>query len=71
MIETGMPDKAGKHAGGVSCAFCESTDTELFSLFGQSLIGSQYYCHNCHTVFEAVRWTEPENNEVEEESNGT
>jgi hypothetical protein len=44
-------------AGQVACAFCDSTDTELFSLFGQSLLGSQYYCNNCHTVFEAIRWT--------------
>lgn len=44
----------------VLCPFCGSADNELFSLFGQTLIGSQYYCHNCHTVFEAVRWVEEE-----------
>lgn len=43
-------------AGQVACPFCDSTDNELFSVFGQTLIGSQYYCNNCHTVFEAVRW---------------
>lgn len=42
----------------VTCAFCDSTDTELISLFGQFLLASQYYCRNCHSVFEAVRWTE-------------
>ena len=42
----------------VACAFCNSTDTELISLFGQFLLASQYYCRNCHSVFEAVRWTE-------------
>ena len=42
----------------VACAYCDSTDTELMSLFGQHLLGSQYYCRNCHSVFEAVRWTE-------------
>ncbi len=41
-----------------SCAYCGSTDTELISLFGQTLMGSQYYCKTCHTVFEAVRWTD-------------
>jgi len=46
-------------AGQVLCPFCQSADNELFSLFGQTLIGSQYYCNNCHTVFEAVRWDEP------------
>lgn len=42
----------------VQCAFCDSNETELISLFGQFLLASQYYCHNCHTVFEAVRWKE-------------
>jgi len=41
----------------VTCAFCDSTDTELISLFGQALLASQYYCRSCHSVFEAVRWT--------------
>lgn len=44
----------------ITCPFCGSTDHELFSLFGQTLLGSQYYCHHCRTVFEAVRWEEPE-----------
>ncbi len=42
----------------VACAFCDSTDTELISLFGQALLASQYYCRSCHSVFEAVRWTD-------------
>lgn len=51
------PDEASlDRAGRVACPFCDSTDNELFSVFGQTLIGSQYYCNNCHTVFEAVRW---------------
>lgn len=61
-------------AGRVACPFCESTDNELFSVFGQTLIGSQYYCNNCHTVFEAVRWEdEGQEDDVEseeEESDG-
>ena len=54
-------------AGRVACPFCDSTDNKLFSLFGQTLIGSQYYCNNCHTVFEAVRW---EDEREEEDPNG-
>ena len=42
----------------VACAYCDSSDIELMSLFGQSLLSSQYYCRNCHSVFEAVRWIE-------------
>ena len=40
----------------IACPFCESTDTEFFSLFGQFLLSSQYYCRNCRTVFDVVRW---------------
>lgn len=56
-------------AGKVACPFCSATDNELFSIFGQSLIGSQYYCNNCHTVFEAVRWQERDEKE-ETNANG-
>ena len=41
----------------IACAFCDSTDTELIAMFGQNLLSSQYYCRNCRSVFEAVRWT--------------
>ena len=41
-----------------ACPFCGSTDSELMSLFGQQLMGSQYYCRNCRTAFESVRWVE-------------
>ena len=61
-----MPDKpiplpssdAPQAAAPVACPFCNSTDTELFSLFSQFLLTSQYYCHGCRTVFDAVRWAE-------------
>jgi hypothetical protein len=56
-----------ERAEAVPCAFCDSTDTELISLFGQFLLGSQYYCNNCHTVFETVRWVEPGESSNKEE----
>jgi DNA-directed RNA polymerase subunit RPC12/RpoP len=40
---------------GVNCPYCGSTDTELFSLFGQQLLTVQYYCNTCHTPFERVK----------------
>lgn len=39
----------------ISCPFCGSPDTELFSLFGQQLLTVQYYCRSCRTPFERVR----------------
>ena len=39
----------------VSCPYCDSTDTECFSLFGQQLLTVQYYCNTCHTPFEHIK----------------
>lgn len=41
--------------GTVICPYCGSTDTELFSLFGQQLLTVQFYCQTCHTPFEYVK----------------
>ncbi len=57
-VEAAPPTRPASGPGGVACAFCGSTDTEMIALFGQQLMSSQYYCNNCHTVFEAVRWHE-------------
>jgi hypothetical protein len=51
----------------VACPFCDSTETEFFSLFSQFLLASQYYCRNCRTVFDVVRWTESAPNKAEDE----
>lgn len=40
----------------VACPFCGSSDTELFGLFGNMQLASQYYCNGCHTVFDYVAW---------------
>lgn len=58
-------DSTQNKAGHLNCPFCDSTDNELFSLFGQTLLGSQYYCRSCRTVFEAVRWDESEHEDRE------
>jgi ring-1,2-phenylacetyl-CoA epoxidase subunit PaaD len=47
----------------VSCPFCESTETEMIALFGQQMMTSQYYCRNCHSAFEAVKWEDTESKE--------
>lgn len=39
----------------VTCPYCGSQDTELFSLFGQQLLTVEYYCNSCHTPFEHVK----------------
>ncbi len=44
----------------ITCPFCKSTETEMIALFGQQMMTSQYYCRGCHSVFEAVKWNEPD-----------
>ncbi len=44
----------------VSCPFCNSTETEMIALFGQQMMTSQYYCRGCCSVFEAVKWDQPQ-----------
>ncbi|HBY92725.1 MAG: hypothetical protein M5U01_06430 [Ardenticatenaceae bacterium] len=46
-------DEADKR---VPCPFCGSDKTELHSLFGNMQLASQYYCHGCNTIFDAVTW---------------
>jgi len=52
----------------IKCAFCESTDVELFSLYGQTLLGSQYYCNNCRSIFESIRFDEEDEQEQSEKA---
>jgi ring-1,2-phenylacetyl-CoA epoxidase subunit PaaD len=40
----------------VTCPYCDSTESELFSLYGSTLLSSQYVCRACHTVFDVVRF---------------
>lgn len=42
------------------CAFCESEETELFSLFGGQLSTATFWCRGCRTAFEWFKWTQPE-----------
>jgi hypothetical protein len=52
LIET-KPPEVPDHP---PCAFCGSEKTEFMALFGQFLLVSQYYCHNCHSAFEWCKW---------------
>ena len=50
-LEDGRDDSRGRPG----CPYCGSTNTELFSLFGQQLLTVQYYCNDCHTPFERIK----------------
>ncbi|BDG40094.1 hypothetical protein PcaKH16_22330 [Parageobacillus caldoxylosilyticus] len=46
-----MPSQEAVH-----CSFCDSTDVTKLSIFGTAQLVSQYYCHQCKSVFEFIRW---------------
>ena len=55
-----QPPSVSPETGAViACPFCASAETELFAMFSQFLLASQYYCRSCKTVFDVVRWEEP------------
>lgn len=52
----------------IACPFCNSIDTEMIALFGMQMMTSQYYCRNCHSVFEAIKWDAPRGGNTEGKS---
>jgi DNA-directed RNA polymerase subunit RPC12/RpoP len=49
------PDDTKAAQEHIACPYCNSIQTDLFSLFGQQLLTVQYYCQSCHTPFEAIK----------------
>jgi transposase-like protein len=42
----------------LSCPFCDSTDVVKDSNFGPEISKSQYYCNDCETPFERIKFGE-------------
>lgn len=42
--------------GHPTCPFCGSDDTERESKFGSEISKVQYYCADCRTVFERIKY---------------
>jgi hypothetical protein len=40
----------------VACPFCGGHHTELHSPFGPQLSVATYWCRDCHTAFEWLKW---------------
>lgn len=47
-------DQGGEPA--VDCPFCGSSNTEQFSRFGQEISKQGYYCRDCHSHFERIKY---------------
>jgi hypothetical protein len=45
----GLPER-------VTCPFCDRDRTELHSPFGTALSVATYWCLDCRTAFEWVKW---------------
>jgi len=42
------------------CSFCSSEDVKKISSFGTAQLVRQYYCNECKSVFEYIRWQKEE-----------
>lgn len=40
----------------VKCSFCSSKSVKKLSSFGTAQLVRQYYCNQCQSVFEYIRW---------------
>lgn len=47
------------NAKDVQCAFCQSKNVDKIASFGTAQLVRQYYCNDCQSVFEFIRWQEP------------
>jgi len=57
MIETkGTPSPRGGLPESPSCPFCEGVETELVNPFGSQLSVSSYWCRECRSPFEMMKW---------------
>lgn len=50
------PMTSGAMPESVPCPFCDGSETEQFSAFGSAVSVGQYYCRDCRTVFEWMKW---------------
>lgn len=41
------------------CPFCNRVNTELFNAFGSQLSVATYWCRDCRTAFEFLKWGSP------------
>jgi hypothetical protein len=48
----GLPER-------VACPFCEGTRTELHSPFGPQASVATYWCLDCRTAFDWIKWKAP------------
>lgn len=54
--EMNRPLPSGAMPESVPCPFCDGSETEQFSAFGSAVSVAQYYCRDCKTVFEWMKW---------------
>ncbi|MDA3129013.1 hypothetical protein ACFPTR_07290 [Aliibacillus thermotolerans] len=40
----------------IICSFCDSDHVSLYSPYGTAQLVRQFYCHDCKSVFEFIRW---------------
>jgi len=47
---------AARYRGKARCPWCDSTDTQLASLFGGTISELLFKCRRCHMPFGVMKW---------------
>ncbi|MFC0560733.1 PaaD-like zinc ribbon domain-containing protein [Halalkalibacter alkalisediminis] len=50
------------------CSFCNSENVNLIAPFGTAQLVRQFYCGDCKSVFEYIRWRDEDQNKHTEHS---
>ncbi|WP_438823904.1 PaaD-like zinc ribbon domain-containing protein [Bacillus sp. JJ1566] len=48
--------KMSSNKENVQCSFCSTNNVKKISSFGTAQLVRQYYCNECNSVFEYIRW---------------
>lgn len=51
-----MPSEEAANKEHPHCSFCGSDNVQRIAVFGTAQLVRQYYCNNCRSVFEYIRW---------------
>ena len=50
------PESSSRLPSAPPCPFCEGRDTELLNTFGPHASVASYWCRDCRSPFELLKW---------------
>ena len=59
MTTSGSGESIGRLPESPACPFCDGLETELVNAFGSHASVSTYWCRDCRSPFEMLKWQSP------------